>query len=318
MLIRAGYEIAIRVEAPTAALCALSPHPGGVAPILGSGAPKAEPPTRIETYDDGFGNRISRLVVPAGRTVLTTDFLVSHDGAADVIAPEAGEVPVCDLPDEALQFLMPSRYCESDILAPEAWRLFGGVAPGWARVQAICDFVHGRIAFGYSHGRPTKTAAEALFEGNGVCRDFAHLAIALCRAMNIPARYASGYLGDIGIAAAPEPMDFCAWFEVYLGGRWHTFDARYNVPRIGRILMVRGRDAADVAMVTSFGPHVFESFKVWCDEIPGGAGAELGRAPAGGTAARDSAAAPRDVRAATRPAMAAGRSPGGSAAPLVA
>jgi transglutaminase-like putative cysteine protease len=269
MLIRAGYEIAIRVETPTSLLCALSPHPEGVAPVLGSGAPEARPQTRVETYRDAFDNRISRLVIPAGVTTLTADFVAAHDGRADPVVPDARETPVCDLPDATLQFLMPSRYCESDILAPEAWRLFGGVTPGWARVQAICDFVHDRIRFGYGYGRPTKTAAEALYEGNGVCRDYAHLAIALCRAMNIPARYASGYLGDIGIPPQPDPMDFCAWFEVWLGGRWHTFDARYNTPRIGRILMVRGRDAADVAMVTSFGAHRFETFRVWCDEIAG-------------------------------------------------
>lgn len=280
MLIRAGYEIAIRVEAPTPLLCALSPHPAGLAPILGSGAPEARPPTRIETHSDAFGNRISRLVVPAGLTRLTADFVVAHDGSADPIAPDAREVAVCDLPAEALQFLAPSRYCESDLLAPEAWRLFGGVAPGWARVQAICDFVHGRIAFGYAHGRPTKTAAEALREGAGVCRDYAHLAIALCRGMNIPARYASGYLGDIGVAPLPDPMDFCAWFEVYLGGRWHTFDARYNVPRIGRILMARGRDAADAAMATSFGPHRLETFEVRCEEVSGATIGGIGGEPA--------------------------------------
>ncbi|MBP7242891.1 transglutaminase family protein [Amaricoccus sp.] len=269
MLIRAGFEIAIHVDAPTPILCALSPHPEGLAPVAGTGALEVEPPAPIETYLDDFDNRISRLVLPGGGATLTSDFVVAHDGSADAAAPEAAQASVDDLPDATLLYLMPSRFCESDLLAGEAWRRFGGVAAGWSRVQAICDFVHDHIAFGYGYGSPTKTAADAMREGRGVCRDFAHLAIALCRAMNIPARYASGYLGDIGIPPQPEPMDFCAWFEVWLGGRWHTFDARYNTPRIGRILMVRGRDAADTAMIASFGAHRIESFRVWCDEVSG-------------------------------------------------
>ncbi|MBP7001176.1 transglutaminase family protein [Amaricoccus sp.] len=269
MLIRAGFEIAIHVDAPTPTLCALSPHPEGLAPVSGTGAVETDPQVPVATYRDNFGNRISRLVLPAGGATLTSDFVVAHDGSADPVAPDAREATVDQLPDATLRFLMPSRFCESDLLGAEAWSLFGGVEPGWARVQAICDFVHDHISFGYGYGSPTKTAADAMREGRGVCRDFAHLSIALCRAMNIPARYASGYLGDIGIPPNPDPMDFCAWFEVWLGGRWHTFDARYNTPRIGRILMVRGRDAADTAMIASFGQHRIAGFKVWCDEVAG-------------------------------------------------
>jgi transglutaminase-like putative cysteine protease len=267
MLIRAGFQITVRVDAPTPMLCALSPHPDAPQAMLGSGALHAMPSTAITAYADGFGNRISRLVAAPGATTLISDFIVEHDGSPDEVAPGARQAPIEAVPADALQFLMPSRFCESDLIAPEAWRLFGATPEGWPRVQAICDFVHEHITFGYGFGRPTKTAMDALREGSGVCRDYAHLAIALCRAMNIPARYASGYLGDIGVPPGG-PMDFCAWFEVYLGGRWFTFDARYNTPRIGRILMVRGRDAADVAMITSFGPHAMEGFEVWADELP--------------------------------------------------
>lgn len=268
MLIRAGFQITVRVERPTPMLCALSPHPDAPRAYLGSGTLHAAPAAEVSTYADVFGNRISRLVAAPGATTLVSDFIVEHDGRPDETDEDAPQQPIDALPAEVLQFLMPSRFCESDLIAPEAWRLFGTTAEGWPRVQAICDFVHDHITFGYGFGRPTKTAMDALREGSGVCRDYAHLAVALCRAMNIPARYASGYLGDIGVPPGG-PMDFCAWFEVFLGGRWRTFDARYNTPRIGRILMVRGRDAADVAMITSFGPHAMEGFEVWADELPG-------------------------------------------------
>jgi transglutaminase-like putative cysteine protease len=266
MLIRSGFRIVAQVQAPTPMLCALSPHPDAPAGIFGSGEVHSRPPVPIATHADRFGNHVSRITAPAGETVLESDFIVEHSGAPDPVLPDARQHPVEELPAEALEFLTPSRYCESDLLAGEAWARFGATPEGWARVQAICDFVHEHITFGYGFGRSTKTATEALAEGNGVCRDFAHLAIALCRAMNIPARYASGYLGDIGVPYGG-PMDFCAWFEVWLGGAWRTFDARYNTPRIGRVLMVRGRDAADAAMITSFGPHVLERFEVWSDEL---------------------------------------------------
>ncbi|PZQ51303.1 MAG: transglutaminase [Rhodovulum sulfidophilum] len=268
MYIRAGFEISIRCDSETALLCALSPRPE-VNPVLGDGAVRTDPRLPVQTYVDSFGNRITRLTNPGGLVTLTSDFVVEDSGETDDIHPWAGQVPTEHLPAETLRYLLPSRFVESDLLAGEAWARFGHVEQGWARVQAICDFVHNHIEFGYAHGRPTKTAVDAYREGNGVCRDFAHLSIAFCRAMNIPARYGSGYLGDIGVPPGG-PMDFCAWFEVFLGGRWYTFDARYNVPRIGRILMVRGMDAADVSMVTSYGPHRMEKFEVWCDEVPPG------------------------------------------------
>jgi len=267
MLIRAGFEITINSVAEMPLLCALSPHPEEVRPVFGDGAISVAPQAPISSYIDLFENRISRLTAPAGPLTLISDFVVDDDGAADPVDWNARQHPVADLPDDVLVFLIPSRYCESDTLTPDAWALFGQTPEGWGRVQAICDFVHNHITFGYQHGRPTKSALDAFREGNGVCRDFAHLAVAFCRAMNIPARYASGYLPDIAVPYTG-PMDFSAWFEVWLGGRWHTFDARFNTPRIGRILMVRGRDAADVAMIMSFGQHNIESFEVWADELP--------------------------------------------------
>lgn len=267
MLIRAGFEITIHNDTEIALLCALSPHSSQPRPILGDAEVHLVPPIPAEQYRDTFGNEITRLTAPAGKTTLVSDFVMHDSGEYDPVQPDAEQHPVGDLPEEALEYLIASRFCESDLLAADAWALFGNTEPGWARAQAICDYVHNHITFGYQYGRSTKTALDAWREGNGVCRDYAHLAIALTRAMNIPARYASGYLGDIGVPYGG-PMDFCAWYEVYLGGRWYTFDARYNTPRIGRILMVRGRDAADVSMIMSFGAHRLEGFNVWCEELP--------------------------------------------------
>ena len=240
MFIRAGYEIVIESKADTVLILALSPHSSFDGRIIGSAAVQADPELPLQTFLDTFGNRLTRLRAPAGRLTLWSDCIVEVDGKPDVFDWTAQQHDVGDLPPETLQFLTASRYCDSDSLAPEALRLFGSTPPGWARVQAICNHVHNHLTFGYGFGRPTKTAGEAQREKTGVCRDFAHLAIAFCRAMNIPARYASGYLGDIGVPYSG-PGDFCAWFEAYLGNRWHTFDARYNTPRIGRVLMVRGR-----------------------------------------------------------------------------
>jgi transglutaminase-like putative cysteine protease len=186
------------------------------------------------------------------------------------VVPDAVQIPVEALPDEALGFLLPSRFCESDKLLDLAWTLFAHTKPGWARVQAVCDFVHQHIAFGYEHARPTRTACEAYQEGRGVCRDYAHLTVAFCRALNIPARYCTGYLGDVGTQPPYPPGDFAAWFEAFLAGRWHTFDPRNNVPRVGRVLIARGRDAADVPITMTFGPNTLESFRVWTDEVTDG------------------------------------------------
>jgi transglutaminase-like putative cysteine protease len=226
------------------------------------------PPTPITAYRDGFGNWCSRIVAPKGQIRIAADGVVHDTGAADPVAPLAQQHPVQDLPEETLVFLSGSRYCETDKLSQTAWDLFGQTPPGWARVQAICDFVHRHVAFGYEHARATRTAWETQHERIGVCRDYAHLAVAFCRCMNIPARYCTGYLSDIGVPPPYTPMDFAAWFEVYLGSGWHTFDARNNTPRIGRVLIARGRDAADVALSHTFGHNTLAGFKVWTDELP--------------------------------------------------
>jgi transglutaminase-like putative cysteine protease len=225
------------------------------------------PAVPVGAYRDGFGNWCSRLVAPKGQIRIASTALLRDSGLPDPVVPTAHQHPVQELPDDVLVFLLGSRYCETDRLSEIAWQLFHQAPTGWARVQAICDFVHRRIAFNYADARPTRTAWEAFNEQRGVCRDYAHLAVALCRCMNIPARYCTGYLGDIGVPPPYGPMDFAGWFEAYLGGAWHTFDPRNNIPRIGRVLMARGRDATDVAISTTFGPNTLASFKVWTDEV---------------------------------------------------
>ncbi len=228
---------------------------------------KIDPPVPVDFYHDSFGNQCARFIAPAGRSRLHARSLIEDSGLPDPVAPNATQAPVSNLPAETLQYLLPSRYCEVDRLSNTAFELFGNTAPGWPRVQAICDWVHMKTTFGYEFARSGKTALDVYTERNGVCRDFQHLAVTFCRAMNIPARYVTGYLGDIGIPPVPCPMDFSAWFEAYLDGRWWTFDARHNVPRIGRILMAVGRDAADVAITTAFGAAPLKSFTVITDEV---------------------------------------------------
>ncbi len=237
--------------------------------------PTTDPFVPIRGYRDGFGNWCTRIVAPGGRIQITTDALIRDTGQPDGYFPDAQQHAVQDLPEETLVFLLGSRYCETDLLSQAAWNMFGQSPPGWARVQAICDYVHNRIVFDYQQARATRTAWEAFNEGVGVCRDFAHLAIAFCRCMNIPARYCTGYLGDVGTPPPYPPGDFAAWIEVYIGGGWYIFDPRNNMPRIGRVLLARGRDAADVAIATTFGPNTLESFKVWTDE----AAESVGSAP---------------------------------------
>jgi transglutaminase-like putative cysteine protease len=227
----------------------------------------ASPSTPIRGYRDGFGNWCNRIVAPAGRIQLSAKGIVNDTGKPDRVASGAQQHSVEDLPDEALVFLLGSRYCETDRLSEIAWSLFGKTPLGWSRVQAICDYVHQHLAFCYEHARATRTAWEAYCDRTGVCLDYAHLAVALCRCMNIPARYCTGYLGDIGVPVSNAPMHFSAWFEAHLEGRWYTFDARHNVLRIGRVLIARGRDAADVAISTTFGPNTLSSFTVVTEEI---------------------------------------------------
>lgn len=267
MKIRAGYEIAYECAQPTPMILMLSVLPEREADLVTPDALRITPDVPVTVYRDGFGNTCHFFRAPAGPITFTNDFIIGDSGLPDDVAPDAIQHPLEELPVETLVYLLGSRYCETDRLNDLAWSLFGNGPRGWALVQRIVDYVHERISFGYQHARPTKTAFDAHEERLGVCRDYAHLAITLCRCMNVPARYCTGYLGDIGVPKDPAPMDFSAWFEVYLGGRWYTFDARHNQPRIGRILMARGRDATDVAMVTSFGACTMTGFKVVTDEL---------------------------------------------------
>ena len=268
MRIRIGYELIYECPQPTPMILMLAVHFTRASDLIVSDQMITEPPVAISPYRDPFGNLCSRLVAPAGNLRITASGVVNDSGLPDPVVPEARQHPVQDLPEECLPFLLPSRYCDIDRLDKIAVALFAGTKPGWARVQAICDFVHRHIAFGYHHARPTKSAWDAYTERTGVCRDFAHLAIAFCRCMNIPARYCTGYLGDFGVTPPPgEPMDFSAWVEAYLGGQWHAFDPRFNVPRIGKVLIARGRDAADVAISTAFAPNKLVKFTVWTDEV---------------------------------------------------
>jgi transglutaminase-like putative cysteine protease len=266
MFINYGCEIAITVAKPTPLICLLDVHPERRNDIRVEAPFDSRPAVPSMTYLDGFGNRCRRLMAPAGDITLRLDGTIMDSGRHEPVAPAACEIPVERLPHGTLVFLLGSRYCETDRLSQTAWDLFGNVPPGWMRVQAICDFVHEHLKFGYEHARATRTALEAYEERIGVCRDFAHLMIAFCRCLNIPARYVNGYLGDIGVPPDPAPMDFSAWVEVFLDNRWYTFDARHNEPRVGRIVVARGRDATDVPLINSFGPHVLKSFKVWTDE----------------------------------------------------
>jgi len=265
--IRIGFEMVYDCPQPTPMILTLNAHYSRVSDLLTRDDLVFDPPVPVSSYRDSFGNWCTRIVAPTGRLAIRADALVNDSGNFDPCFPGAGQVPVEHLPEEALQFLLGSRYCETDQLSETAWSLFGQGPTGWARVQAVCDFVHGRIRFGYENARMTRSASEAFHEQVGVCRDYAHLAVAFCRCLNIPARYCTGYLGDMGTTPPPGPMDFAAWFEVFLEGGWHTFDARNNVPRIGRVLIARGRDASDVALSSTFGPNVLASFHVVTEEV---------------------------------------------------
>ncbi|KFB09374.1 transglutaminase-like domain-containing protein [Nitratireductor basaltis] len=267
MLIRVGYGMTIEVAQPTHLFTMMSVHPERARDVNWQSPTETVPPVAKRAFIDQFGNSCLRMVAPAGEFTITQDAIVSDTGEPDLVQPDAREWPPEQLPDGCLRYLKGSRYCETDRLSQLAWRLFGNVTPGWARVQAVCDYVHDRLTFSYGYARSTRTALEAHQERLGVCRDFAHLAITFCRCLNIPARYVNGYLGDIGVEPDPSPMDFSAWFEVYLGGRWYTFDARHNHPRTGRIVVARGRDAMDVPLLHTFGLHTLKAFRVWTDEV---------------------------------------------------
>ena len=274
MQIHVGSEIIYQCSQQTAMILMVQVHSSRAADVIASDYLTTDPLVPVNTYCDKFGNWCSRIMAPAGQIRLSASALIRDTGLPDLMDCNADQHQVADLPEDTLVFLLGSRYCETDLLSQAAWDLFSGTPPGWNRVRAICDYVHNHIAFNYQAARPTRTAWEAFNERTGVCRDYAHLAITFCRCMNIPARYCTGYLGDIGLPPPYDVMDFAAWFEVYLGGKWHMFDPRNNVPRIGRVLIARGRDATDVAITTTFGPTSLLGFKVYTSEVDEGVGAD--------------------------------------------
>ena len=271
MQLRIGFELIYSFPQPTPIILHVNVHYSRANDIIVPDRLTTEPFVPVTTYRDAFGNLCARMLAPAGRLRLMADGVIRDGGQPDEMEFAAGQDSVQDLPEETLLFLLGSRYCETDLLSNTAWQLFGGMDRGYACVDAICEYVHRHIAFDYMNARATRTAAEAFRERIGVCRDYAHLAIAFCRCMNIPARYCTGYLSDVGTTPPWGPGDFAAWFEAWIGGRWHTFDPRNLVPRVGRVLMARGRDASDVAIATTFGPNTLDSFRVWTDEIQDGA-----------------------------------------------
>jgi len=261
MRIKTGFEIVYDCPAEVPMLLMVSVHPSRQGDLETPDWVRTDPPLDVHQYLDGYGNICSRVLAPAGRITVSSDFVIRDSGLIDPYVPDAIQHPIQDLPDEAVVYLLGSRYCETDRLSAIAWSLFQGTPPGWARVQAVCDYVHNHVTFNHAHTRPDKTAFDTWSEASGVCRDFAHLAIAFCRSLNIPARYCTGYLGDIGVPEAGV-MDFSAWMEVYLGGDWRTFDPRNNMPRMGRVLIARGRDAVDVPIATTFGIANLTRFQV--------------------------------------------------------
>ncbi len=267
MKVRAGYKIAYDCLQPTPMILTLSVHPSRRLTLLTPDRMLLDPLVPTREYCDGFGNICHVIRAPAGRLTISAGFLVQDSGEKDEVAPDATLRPLETLPVETLVYLLGSRYCETDRLSNFAWSTFGKIPQGWTLVQAIVDYVHDHVTFGYPHANATRTAFDTFADGKGVCRDFAHLAVTLCRCMNIPARYCTGYLGDIGTPKPWAAGDFAGWFEAYLGGHWFTFDPRNNIPRIGRILIAQGRDASDVPITQTFGPNTLVSFRVWTDEV---------------------------------------------------
>lgn len=267
MIIKIGFDIQFELPAATPMILMLYVHPSRQADLRAPEKVAVEPDVTLTEFTDLYGNRCARLLAPAGEIRFSLETFVEDSGEPDEQNPAAVQHAVEDLPDDTLPFLLTSRYCEVDKLSDVAWQLFGNTSPGWERAKAICAWVHKHITFGYHFADHTKSAFDVYNDPRGVCRDFSHLAVAFCRCMNIPARYCTGYLGDIGVPVSDAPMDFAAWFEAYVGGEWHTFDARNNIPRIGRVLIARGRDAADVAISTTFGPNTLSNFTVWTEEV---------------------------------------------------
>lgn len=267
MQIRIGYEITFQVPQPTPMVLMLNVRPERAADLVAPDIIRTNPSLPISRYYDLYGNLCSRVVAPAGDVTFYTDTVINDPGVLDPYSPDAAQLPIESLPSDTLVYLLGSRYCETEKLLQFAWSQFGHLPDGWSKVEAIVQYTHNHITFGYQNARATRTAFEGWQEGVGVCRDYAHLALTLCRCMNIPARYCTGYLGDIGVPPDRSPMDFSGWFQVFLGGSWHTFDARHGHPRIGRVLIGVGRDAADVAISTVFGPNVLTGFTVITEEV---------------------------------------------------
>ena len=265
MHIRVGCEFQYEATWPTPTVMLVEPHRDGAHTIVREEW-KITPDIEKHAYYDIYGNLCQRLVLPQGAHSLSYDAVVKVSDDWDPVAPETPQLPVEDLPDDTLLYTLPSRFCQSDALSDTAWQLFGNSEPGWKRVQAVCDWVHEHIRFQYGTSTPLTSAVDVYEQSVGVCRDFTHLAVTFCRALNIPTRYVFGYIPDIGVPPPDDPMDFCAWMEVYLGDRWWTFDPRNNMPRVGRVLIGRGRDALDVAMVTSYGSPTLKQMTVWADE----------------------------------------------------
>jgi len=284
MRLQTGFRIAYKCLTDVPMLLMLSVHPSRRNDLEAADRLHADPPLDVERYLDGFGNICNRILAPPGLLTLSADFVIRDSGLIDPYTPAAVQHPVARLPPEVLVYLLGSRYCETDLLSDLAWSLFANTRPGWERVQAVCDLVHGHITFDPAAARSSKTARDAWVEGRGVCRDYAHLAVTFCRCLNIPARYCTGYLGDLGVPVTGI-MDFSAWFEVYLGDRWHTFDARNNMPRMGRVLIARGRDAVDVPIANTFGPAELVGFEVRSEEA-------ASRTDRGGEPARSGTAMP--------------------------
>src|SRR5436190_8736210 len=267
MFIRIGYDLIFDVPAPTPMVLMLYVHPERAGDLREPEKLNIEPALPTEEFLDPYGNRCARLLAPTGPLRLRSESVIFDHGLHDAQSPNARQHRADELPTDVLPYLLASRYCEVDRLGPVAWELFGKVDPGWARAKEICNWCQKNVTFGYKFANPMRTAFDVYTERVGVCRDFNHLAVAFCRCMNIPARYATGYLGDIGVPVSDPPMDFSAWFEAYVGGQWYTFDARHNMPRIGRVLIARGQDAADVAISTTFGPNTLSGFTVFTREI---------------------------------------------------
>ncbi len=275
MLVRVGCRFAYEAPESTPSLWQVRPRPDGDHRIVGE---RWDPAAPAQTYVDNYGNVCDRLSLPAGRSVLRYDATVEVSSSFDDADKAGSRAAIEDLPNEAFVYLLSSRFCWPDVLHDPAWELFGSVEPGWSRVQAVCDWVHDHIRYEVGSSTALTTAHDAWQARAGVCRDLTQLGITLCRALNVPARYVAGYLPDIAVNPPDLAMDFCSWFEAWLDGRWWTFDPRNNEPRIGRVVIARGRDAIDAAMVTTWGAAELRAMEVWADEAGDPYPVDAGRA----------------------------------------